>query len=323
MKKFPLLGVVVVTGLILSACGMGAASYTCSDRLGCIAVAANAAIKIGAELTLTTADSPYGIDALRGVEIAISDKATLLGRQIELVKADDLCSEQGGSDSATQLAANPQIVGIIGPTCSGAAVMASRILSGVGMVLISPSSTAPSLTDPATHEAGFLRTIYNDKAQGQAVAQFAFNVLGAQRMVTIQDGSAYSDQLQAAACATLEQLGGQCVKQIQITADQDVTPVLQDVAVLNPDVLFYPIYAVDGAAVTKAAAQAGLSKTILISSDGLLSTDFIKQTDPASEGMYLSGPAEVKELEHSWINTRAVTVKLPSQAIICRPMTRP
>lgn len=295
MKSLPLIALVAILAMSGSACGPQAPAYACTDRLGCISVTPSESIKVGALLTLTTADAPYGIDALRGVEIAVSDKGKLLGHSIELVKADDLCSEQGGADGANQLAADPKLTGIIGPTCSGAAVRASRILSGVGTVLISPSSTAPSLTDPSTHDAGFLRTIYNDKAQGQAVAQFAFNVLGSQRMATIQDGSPYSEQLQAAACDTFQQLGGQCIKQVQIDPDQDVMPVLHGLAAEKPDVLFFPIYATDGAAVTNDAAPAGLSGTILMSSDGLLGSDFIKATAPASEGMYLSGPATTKE----------------------------
>ncbi len=295
MRSLSILALVAIFSVLASACGPQAAAYACTDRLGCISVGANESVKIGALLTLTTPDAPYGIDALRGIEIAISDKGKLVGHGIELVKADDLCSEQGGTDGANQLAADPKIVGVIGATCSGAALMASRILSGVGTVLISPSSTAPSLTSPDSHEAGFLRTIYNDKAQGQAVAQFAYNVLGSQRMITIWDGSPYSEQLQAAACDTFQQLGGQCVKQIEISPEEDVAPVLQGAALDKPDVVFYPIYASDGAAVTKAAAPAGLSSAVLMSSDGLLSSDFIKQTEPASEGMYLSGPASTKE----------------------------
>ena len=34
-----------------------------------------------------------------------------------------------------------------------------------------------------------------------------------------------------------------------------------------------------------------------MSSDGLLSSDFISQTEPASEGMYLSGPANAQEAQ--------------------------
>lgn len=295
MKWSLLTTVVVLSGLGLAACGGPAASFACTDRLGCIPVAPGESIKIGTLLTMTTPDSPYGIDALRGVEIALSHKGRVAGHGLELVKEDDLCSEQGGADGAAKLAADPKIAGVIGTSCSSATVRASRILSGVGSVLISPSSTAPSLTSPDAHDAGFLRTIYNDKAQGQAVGEFAFKVLGATSMITIHDGTAYAQELQQAACETFHQLGGECLKQIQITPGQDVTQVLQEAALENPGVLFYPLYAVDGAAITNGAFLAGLTKTVLMSSDGLLAADFIKQTEPASEGMYLSGPANAQE----------------------------
>ncbi|HET6846035.1 MAG TPA: branched-chain amino acid ABC transporter substrate-binding protein [Anaerolineales bacterium] len=298
MKRMcPAISVLLLAGLTLSACGAPVAAFSCTDRLGCVQVGAGEPLRLGTLLTLTTPDSPYGIDALRGVEIAVADKGTLLGHSIEIVQEDDLCSAEGGQAGATKLAADPKIVGVIGTSCSGASVSASRILSGAGSVLISPSSTAPSLTDPTTHDAGFLRTIYNDKAQGQVVAEFAFNVLGAQTMVTIHDGTAYAQQLQQAACDTLTQLGGQCLRQVEIQSGTDLVPVLQQIALDAPAVLFYPVYAVDGASITNNAALAGLENVILMSSDGLLSSDFIAQTEPASDGMYLSGPSTVKEAQ--------------------------
>jgi branched-chain amino acid transport system substrate-binding protein len=163
------------------------------------------------------------------------------------------------------------------------------------MVLISPSSTAPSLTDPSSHQAGFLRSIYNDKAQGKAVAEFAFNVLGLRRMVTIHDGTPYPKELQAAACESFVQLGGACLAQVELDPAQPVDVVLKDIQLLDPDVLYFPLYTVDGVAVTKGVAAIGLTKAALMSSDGLISPDFIEQTQPATEGMYLSGPADVEE----------------------------
>jgi branched-chain amino acid transport system substrate-binding protein len=295
MRRIVLLAEYLSIAAALTACGAGAPAYACTDRLGCIEIAPGEPAKIGTLLTLTTPDSPYGIDALRGVEIAVGDHGSLLGRSIELVSEDDLCSEEGGRTGATRLASDPKILGVIGTSCSGASVAASRILSGVGSVLISPSSTAPSLTDPTTHDAGFLRTIYNDRAQGQVLAEFAFNILGAQTMITIHDGTPYAQELQQTACETLQQLGGQCIRQVEIDSGSDMLPVLQQAALDDPGVLFYPLYAVDGAAITNNAVLAGLEGVALMSSDGLLGADFIAQTRPASEGMYLSGPAAVQE----------------------------
>jgi len=294
MKKMALLlGVAIAASLLLAACA--GKPVVCSDPLGCINVDKGSPIQIASLLTMSGPDSAYGIDAVRGVEIAIVDQHQLLGHPIELVKADDLCTEAGGQQGASNLAKNPQIVGVIGTTCSSASVPAAVIMSKANIALISPSSTAPSLTDPATHQATFLRSIYNDKAQGKAVAEFAFNVLGTRRMVTVHDGTAYPRQLQQAACDDFKQLGGACILQIDLSTGQDLLTALRGAAVQNPDVIYFPLYTDDGIAIMQALPQAGFSDPALISSDGLLSTDFIQKAEAGTDGMYLSGPADVKE----------------------------
>ncbi len=293
MKKITvLLNLFLALTLLLSACI--AQKFVCKDALGCVSVANKAPIKIAALLTLSGPDSPYGVDALRGIEIAISEKKTLFGHPIELIKVDDHCSADGGLSGAKQIAADPQIIGVIGATCSSASVPAAQVLSDADKVVISPSSTAPSLTDSGQHQPGFFRTIYNDKAQGRAVANFAFTVLGARTMTTFNDGTPYSQELQAAACENFEQLGGTCLGIIQIQSGQDINAKMDWVAKLKTDVLYYPVYTVDGIAITETALKKGIASA-LISSDGLLSTDFLQKTPTASDGMYLSGPAPVPE----------------------------
>lgn len=294
MKKLILLALVLmVAALLASACG--GKPYSCTDALGCVTIEPDAEIQLAALLTLSGPDSPYGIDALRGAEIAVEEKDSLFGHKLSILQQDDLCTKQGGADGANALAAKPQVVGVIGATCSSAAIPAAEILTNAGMVLISPSSTTPSLTDPALHQAGFLRSIFNDKVQGKTVAEFAFNILALHSMVTIHDGSAYPNGLQKAACENFERLGGKCVAQIEIVSGADLTSTLKEIAALKPDVLYYPVYTVDGVAITNGAKAAGLTNAALISSDGLISADFISQTSKASQGMYLSGPASAEE----------------------------
>ncbi len=59
--------------------------------------------------------------------------------------------------------------------------------------------------------------------------------------------------------------------------------------------IYFPVYTEDGIAITKAIPQAGFTNPALMSSDGLISQDFIQKTKPNTNGMYLSGPAEVSE----------------------------
>lgn len=295
MKRLPLFALLVIASLLFSACGSMTA-YNCTDPLGCVAVGSGESLKIATMLTMSGPNKPYGIDSLRGVQIAIDDaNNNVLGHKIELIQEDEQCSEQGGKDAATRLAANPNLIGVIGGTCSSASVGAVKILSAAKLVMISPSSTAPSLTDPASYQEGFFRSIYNDRAQGKTVAEFAYSVLGLRNMVTFHDGTAYPKQLQQAACDSFQQLGGKCLQQVDLSAVQDVNAILQQIMTLNPDVLYYPVYTKDGVAITKAVADAGLTNLALISSDGLLSSDFLSKSQPFSQGMYLSGPQTVQE----------------------------
>ncbi|MGE5073520.1 MAG: branched-chain amino acid ABC transporter substrate-binding protein [Anaerolineae bacterium] len=292
-KYWLLLGSVIITGLVLSACVRK--PYACTDPEGCVTVGNAGSIRVATLLTMSGPDSVYGIDAVRGVEIAIADRKQVFGHPVELVKADDLCTEEGGKAGAQELSKDATLAGVIGTTCSSASVPAAEIFSAAHMVLISPSSTAPSLTDPALHQPAFLRSIYNDKAQGKAVAEFAFSVLGTHRMITVHDGTAYPKQLQQAACDDFKQLGGECILQLDLSTGQDPVAVLRSFSAQDPDVIYFPLYTDDGVALMQALPAAGFSNPALISSDGLFSTDFIQKAGTGTEGMYLSGPAEVQE----------------------------
>jgi branched-chain amino acid transport system substrate-binding protein len=284
---------VLIVSLFLTACG-DQLYGKCTDPLSCVTIGSGEPITIAVALTLSGPDAPYGIDALRGVELAIADRGKVLNHSIELIQEDDLCSAEGGQAAAEKLVKNPKILGVIGATCSSATEKAAKVLTEAGLVLISPSSTAASLTSEESHQAGFLRTIQNDKGQAKMVAEFAYQALGAHTMGTINDGSPYSDELQKEACAIFQALGGKCVAQYLLKSGTNPKGALNHILLFNPEVLYYPLYTTDGVAVTRLAAEVGLVNTALISSDGLLSTDFVTQTKGFSEGMYLSGPSVLK-----------------------------
>ena len=120
---------VLAAGLLLTACG----GFTCDDPLGCVAVQSGEPIALGAALTLSGPDSVYGIDALRGIELAITDRGEVLGHEISLSPEDDGCSAEGGEAAARKLADNPTIVAVIGTTCSSGTTRAAKVLTEAGM----------------------------------------------------------------------------------------------------------------------------------------------------------------------------------------------
>lgn len=293
MKRLLFLATILtVLALTIVACSSGA-ELECTDELGCVEIGPDEAIKIASALVITGADAQLGLDSQYGVEIAIETKGEVLGHEVTLQPEDDGCNAEGGQTAAEKIVSDPQIVGMIGTSCSGAGVPASRIISEAGYVMISPSNTAPVLTDEATHEAGYLRTAHNDKVQGRAMAEFAYNELGARTAAAIHDGDPYTEGLASVFRDAFEELGGTIVafEAVDRNAD-DVTPVLTTIAAAGPlDFIYYPVFTNLGANITKQAKEvAGLEEVVLAGADGIQSPDFLEAAGEAAEGMYVSGP---------------------------------
>lgn len=265
-----------------------------ADELGYVEVADGDPIEIGAMFVLSGPNADLGEDSKDGVELAIADFGAIAGREVELTAEDEQCSPEGGQTAATRIAANDNIIGAIGTSCSGAAEPAIPILADAGMVLISPSNTAPKLTaeDRPEEYSGYLRTAHNDLFQGRVAAEFAYNELGLRTAATVHDGSPYAEELQNVFAEVFAELGGEITSQeaIQVN-DTDMTPVLTSIADGGPEVIYYPIFTAEGGFMTdQARAVEGLEDVVLMGADGLYSPSFVEAAGPAAEGMYLSGP---------------------------------
>ena len=159
------------TGLL--ACRAGHAAVTkgpVTDEIDVLLIPSGAPIEIGGYWVLSGPDSALGIDQKRGVELAIQDQGgTLLGHPLRLLAEDSGCTAEGGQTAAIKLAADPQVVAVVGPSCSSEAIPGAPILWSSGLIDIGTSCTAPSLTasDRKPDYAGFLRTVYSDSDQGR------------------------------------------------------------------------------------------------------------------------------------------------------------
>lgn len=281
----------MVFALVLVACG--GETLECTDPLGCVEVAPDEPILLASSLVISGPNTQLGLDSQHGIEIALDFREEVLGHPLELQPEDDGCNAEGGQTSATKIVSNPQVVAVIGTSCSGAGVPASEIVSDAGYVMVSPSNTSPALTDPAQsfHE-GYLRTAHNDLIQGAAMAEFAFNELGVTRAAAIHDGDPYTEGLASAFSDSFQELGGEIVAFEAEAADAtNVEPLLTTVAAAGPELIYYPVFIPLGSLITNTARDiADLDGVHLAGADGMQSPDFLDNTVGTSEGMYLSGP---------------------------------
>lgn len=296
MKRlFSLISLVVLASLVLAACGGGAAAYECTDALGCVTIGPDDPLHIAYWGVLSGPDGTLGEDSKRGVEVAIDDKGgELLGHEILLTTEDAGCTPEGGATAASKLAADTSIVALIGSSCSDETVGGVAAITNAGLTTISPSNTRPALSDPnrGPDYAGYLRTAHSDAFQGKAVAEFAYNVLGARKAATIHDGSAYAEALQQVFADNFAALGGEVVAQEAVAKDAtDMRPVLTSIAANEPDFLYYPVFVAVGGFITAQVREiAGLEDVKLAGSDGIFTPDFVSAAGPNVQGMYLSSP---------------------------------
>lgn len=274
------------------------ASGECADPVGCVEIAADAPINLGSLLVISGSDASLGQDSQNGVVLGVDyldgaldgEAGQIAGHDVQWQHEDELCSADGGQAGAEALAANPDIVAVIGTSCSSAALgVADVIMSEAGVPLISPSNTGPALTGD-DHQPFYLRTAHNDKIQGAIVADFAYTEKELTTAATINDESPYADGLAAAFRDSFEALGGEitAVEAIMST-DTDFNNVLTAIAEDAPDVLYFPVFTSACSLIVKQAADL-MPDTLLISSDGCLSSGTIETAGDAVNGFFASSP---------------------------------
>jgi branched-chain amino acid transport system substrate-binding protein len=273
------------TGAATGATATGGAVDCEADEFGCVEIAAGTPITLGSLNAISGDVAFLGTDVNNGVTLAIDyldgaldqTPGQLLGHDVELIQEDDGCSAEGGQAGGTAIAANPDIVAVVGTTCSSSALgVADTILGDKGILLVSASNTNPGLTSEEAHQPFYFRTAHNDKIQGAIVAEYFFNELGLTTAATINDESPYADGLAAAFRANWEALGGTITAVEQVNSgDTDLGPVLTSIAEGEPELVYGPNFN-PVCALTAVQAQDIMPDVIQAGSDGCLESGFFE-----------------------------------------------
>ncbi len=226
-----------------------------------------------------------------GVQAAIDHlnrKGGLLGQEIISISLDDNCEARQAKAVARQLV-NEGVVFVAGHLCSGASLAATSIYEEAGVIMISPASTNPKVTD----EGGpnIFRVIGRDDSQGTMAGDFLADHYNNANIAIIHDGSAYGQGL---AEFTKRQLNKRGVQE-KIFADyvreqKDYQPLVEKLVSNDIKVLYAGGYEADIGIIIRQAKKS-LPDLRLLSGDGLNSPDFVLYAGEAAEGTYFTfGP---------------------------------
>jgi branched-chain amino acid transport system substrate-binding protein len=254
-------------------------------------------VQIGVIQDLSAGTSAFGIDQVHAIKLAVARRNDmLLGHPINLQVEDEGCSPEGGTNTALNLVTRPQVVAILGTSCSGAAATAATIMSEAGLVMVSGSNTAPSLTSVsgeqgADWQPGYFRTIYSSAEQGQTAAIFAFQELGLTRAATINDGDPYTSGLTNAFSRMFIELGGEIVLDGTVNrGDTDMHPILTAVAIAEAELIFFPLHQTENEFLIRQAREiAELDNVVLMSE--VMTASMIETIGTDGVGVYFVTPA--------------------------------
>ena len=259
--------------------------------LGTVVVGPGEAIELRSMEALTELGE-LGIPRQRAVAMALADYGPIKGHRVTMgAGVDTQCTAEGGAAAAETVVGDGRVVGVIGTSCSVAAVEAMPVLSEAGLVMISSSNTAPSLTSDlrgnagADYHAGFYRVSSNDLYQGQAMAEFAYHELGLRRMAAMHDGDPYTSGLAGAFVAAFEALGG-AVTDVAVVrrGETEMVPVLTGMAAEGPEGLVFLLFPEEAGHVVRQVREVeGLAGAALITGVSLMFTEL------ESVDVYLAG----------------------------------
>jgi branched-chain amino acid transport system substrate-binding protein len=260
-------------------------------------------IGVGINLPFTGADAADAANIRDGALMAIDEinsRGGIAGQiQVVPVIKDDGTVAAGQYDPAQaatntkQFVADPSVVAVVGPQMSGSGKAMSPIASAADLMLITPSSTNPDITDPAfasqyrpEGKAIYFRTVTTDAFQGPFMANYAAEVLGIHSVYILDDTGAYGEGIanafeKQAIAKGLNVLGHDKLD----PKESDYTTVLTKIAALSPEGLYYGGVQQAGEKLARQAYDV-MPSVPKMGGDGMYSVSLISDAGPAAENWY-------------------------------------
>jgi branched-chain amino acid transport system substrate-binding protein len=195
-------------------------------------------IAIGAPLTGGAAT--FGVEMKQAVEMAVEEQNAaggLRGVRVEATVADDEASDAKGQAVARTFCDDPTILGVVGHVNSNVSITASSVYQQCGLLMITPMSSNPAVTDRGL--GNVFRLTNRDDHKGPGVAAYLYGKLGKRRAVVIDDQTVYGKGLADVFAKTFAALGGAVVARPTVkVGDRDFHAMLASLP-KGFDVLFF------------------------------------------------------------------------------------
>ena len=212
------------------------------------------------------------------------------GNKFEAVMMDDACEPKQAVAVANKIVSQG-IHYVIGHVCSGSTIQASDIYENEGIVMVTPSATAPQLTE--TKKRNFIfRTIGRDDQQGPAAAQYIIGKVKPKKVAVLHDKQSYGQGIASSVKKDLEAAKIPVAVFEGINAgDSDYSAVITKLKSQGVDFVYFGGYHPEMGLLLRQAREQGVKATFM-GPEGVGNKDVTAIAGPASEGMLVTLPAD-------------------------------
>ncbi|HID31921.1 MAG TPA: branched-chain amino acid ABC transporter substrate-binding protein [bacterium (Candidatus Stahlbacteria)] len=245
-------------------------------------------VKIAVVADLSGTGQDLGWSIVRGVELAIDEyNEHSMAPDFQILIRDD----HGDSVMAKRVAqelARKDIIGVIGHMNSHCSMAAAPIYHQARIPMITPSSTAPILTEKGYDNV--FRICGRDDLQGRVAALFVRESLRSKRILLIADNSIYGRGL---ADAFEEEMGNNTIKRINFDVGAlPVEKVRATILLTLPDLVYFSGLYQDGARLLKILPEG----VTFLAGDGVATDEFLKLTGKRAEGIFFTFGLPIHQL---------------------------
>ncbi|MBV1703388.1 MAG: branched-chain amino acid ABC transporter substrate-binding protein [Hyphomicrobiales bacterium] len=253
--------------------------------------AAQADVKMAVAGPITGANASFGKQEQMGVEQAVKDlnaKGGILGQKVTVEVGDDAADPKQGVSVANKFVGDG-IQFVIGHFNSGVSIPASDVYKDNNILMITPSSTNPTLTERGYTEV--FRTCGRDDQQGALWAAWALGPGKGKKIAVVDDKTTYGKGLAQAALDVMHKGGAKEVLYDEVnTGEKDYSAVVAKIKASGAEYLMWGGLFTEGGLILRQLRDQG-SNVVMISGDGITGAEFGNIAGPGVVGTKMSfGP---------------------------------
>jgi branched-chain amino acid transport system substrate-binding protein len=246
--------------------------------------------RIGAYLSLSGAETQFGVDTKEGIELAIDEvnaAGGVKGKPLKILFEDDKTNPQEATNKVLQLIDRDKVVAILGEVSSSRSKAGGIVANKKRVPMITPSATHPEVTQVGPF---VFRVCFTDDVQGRMGAEFIINSLGKKRIALLYTSDdLYSSGLAHEFREQAKKLGGEIViEKSFLETETNFTTYITEIRDAKPDVIYTPIYYTTMVPIARQAKAAGVKGDMFVGGDGWDADTLLADAGDELEGAFFT-----------------------------------